>query len=118
MEINNRLLYIYGGASIEGDMDINKEQIITAPLEIKNKELIYRQDGTHDVKYKTGISGVITIQEGGRIFKGKDKRSCSKRWRYELMKLAEGDPEVFYEQTMNKMLHHPEDIIHFLNTFY
>jgi len=119
--INDYVLKITGSASLGQEVEPDKQVKVMMELEVDSVTKKDNKDGSYDIEYKAHISSHIDLQQGERVWRGKDTKSMSKRlrgaiWHLQNNEGIDQDQEQFYEYMMKGITLYLDDIYKFLKT--
>ena len=109
MDINDYNLRITGIASIGAQLEPDKRVKISTELEIDAVTKKDNKDGTFDLQYKAHISSHIDFEQEGKVWRGKNTQSESKKLRSAIYMLQNEkeqmgkDSELFYSEMMRSI---------------
>jgi hypothetical protein len=110
MNINDYQLRIVGSASLGQELEPDKRIKIMTELEVNEVTKRDNKDGSYDLIYKASICSHIDVQQGEKVWRGKDTKSMSKRLRGAIFHLQDEmeemdkEPEEFYQMVMGQLI--------------
>ncbi len=113
--INEYFLRITGSAYLNSPIDATKSvNIKDGEVSIYAVEKLDNQDGTFDIKYKGKFTSPITVEQGDKLIKGKDKRRWGNKFRalfyYKAQEEGIEDVDAYYDIWMSKIYNNFETI--------
>lgn len=87
-------------SELGAELDRDKRTMILTEVDIYAVEERDNQDGTHSKIYKAKVVGATDVKQGGEVYRGKSKRSWSKKLRQASWKLGVDYEEELMPQIM------------------
>ena len=122
-KINDNILRITGGASLDREVDPSKRLLINGgELCVYSVEKRDNQDGTFNLIYKAKFVSEIGFNQEGKPIRGTDKTAKSRKLRGAIWHLSADtdmgglDEEQFYEVVMDKIIINLPEIWEFIKS--
>ena len=120
-KINDFVLKITGGVSLDRDIDPSKNILLKGgELSIYEAAKRDNQDGTFNLVYKAKIVSPLDFEQEGKAIRGTDKTSKSRKLRGAVWHLSGEvdlggmDEEQFYQWLMDKIIFNLPEIYEFV----
>lgn len=102
---------------LDTEIDPALRSFILTEVEIYETAMRDNQDGTFNKIFKAKVVGATEVRQGGKVVKGKSKRSNSKRLHGKLhydAKEENVDGDEFYDQFMEKLIPNTQAVWQFI----
>lgn len=120
MEKNSNKLKLVGTVELMEELQLSHNYHVAVEGSITGSSKNDNEDGTFDETYKLKIATLELLNDKGEVIKAKDKRSMSKKlrgaiyfWREDHK--PEVDDELFYNDSMGKIIANIDKILTYVN---
>lgn len=118
--ISEHILKLTGSHPLSEPLDATKYARITTEIQIYEVSKRDNQDGSYTLVYKAKAVSAVDAEQSGKVIKGKDKKSWSKKMRGGIYILGQeigvADDEQFYDEFMPKIIAHLPQIYSLVNS--